>query len=479
MACWARTPATGTQRALMSICDTTTLNNEFALRIRSTGACRFSAAGNIASSSTTLAGNTWGHFCGVGVSGTSRLAYLNGGGEGSNTPSSTPTGLNATLLGVIRQSSGYTEYHNGDIEWPAIWNVALTRSEIWQLSRGLHPSKIRPANLVFIGDTETWGDWIQNLSPYGSNSLEYVFPANGPSLMADEPPMIEGDDENGIGRYLLKGSTATTVTAPVVTHTYTAQAPQVKARVQPGAVTHTYVVQVPTFVHRMVATVAGHTYVTQTPQAKASVMPATVAHTYTAQTPQAKASVMSGVVTHTYVAQTPQVKARVQPGAVMHTYVTQTPTISNSGGGTTVSAPVVTHVYDGRTPQVKVSVMPVAVTHTYITQTPQVKARVQPAAVTHTYTAQTPQAKASVMPGVVTHVYTGRTPTPIHTVQSPVAVHVYTSQTPKASASVMPPAAAHTYTGRAPTVFEGAPPVDTGGRMVGLVVNIGTLLTRK
>jgi hypothetical protein len=223
----------------------------------------------------------------------------------------------------------------------------------------------------------------------------------------------------------------TTVSAGVVTHSYTGQNPQVLARVQPGAVVHTYTGQVPTFRH--------------------TVRPAQVTHSYTAQAPQVRARVQPGAVVHTYTAQTPQVRARIQPAQVTHSYAGRVPGITAGAG---LNAPVATHSYTGQTPQARVRVQPGAVVHTYTGQTPQVRARVQPGAVTHTYTGRVPSvsAGAGVNVPASTHSYVGRVPKLQAKVQPAPATHTYTSRVPNLATGgqVFAAVATHSYVPRSP-----------------------------
>lgn len=109
-------------------------------------------------SSTVISGAGWNHFCGVFASSTSRAAYLNGAGKGTNTTSTVPSGINRTSIGASDGSSVIQNWPNtGLIAEVAMWNVALTDAEVSSLATGVSPLQIRPGSLVaywpLIGNT--------------------------------------------------------------------------------------------------------------------------------------------------------------------------------------------------------------------------------------------------------------------------------------------------------------------------------------
>ena len=203
------------------------------------------------------------------------------------------------------------------------------------------------------------------------------------------------------------GSTPTTVSSPVVTHTYTGQTPQVDVSVQPGVVTHTYTGQAPEAQESVAAVVATHSYTGQAPQVQANVQPGAATHTYTGQAPEARVGVTAAVATHTYAGQAPQVQSDVSPDPATHTYTGEVPT---AGAGAIVGAVVATHTYTGQAPQAQSSVQPDQATHTYAGQAPGLETSFDAPAASHSYAGQAPQVQASVMPGAVTHTYTAWNP---------------------------------------------------------------------
>jgi hypothetical protein len=107
-------------------------------------------AGNTGSwhahSTTSFTPNTWHHAAGIANSATDRKVWLDGGGLGTNT-------VNVSFANFIRASIGrfYDStpgaYATGKIAWAAIWDVALTEREIFMLSAGVIPLKIRRESL--------------------------------------------------------------------------------------------------------------------------------------------------------------------------------------------------------------------------------------------------------------------------------------------------------------------------------------------
>lgn len=101
-----------------------------------------------ASTSNAYAINKWQHACGVFTSTTSRDAYLNGNGKGSNTNTVNPTAPDRMTIGGDGVSPTPTWLMSGGICEIGIWNVALTDAEILSLYQRARPFDIRPNNLV-------------------------------------------------------------------------------------------------------------------------------------------------------------------------------------------------------------------------------------------------------------------------------------------------------------------------------------------
>ena len=296
------------------------------------------------------------------------------------------------------------------------------------------------------------------------------------------------------------------VSAPVASHTYSGAAPQVKARVQPGAATHVYTGAVPASIsaapppHKQLAwpnpprkrqtpvtrswrpdlapdTMLGEpgqvrTYVQPNPQrprraahlVRAVGRPAflfpvvtTVAapvasHAYSAPAAQVRARVQPGAVAHSYTAQIPSVTAGVAVPAVSHTYTPAAAQVKAQ-----VRAGVAVHTYTGRLATASTGIAAPAAAQTYSVPAPQVKVQVSPAPSAHTYSGAVPRLIGTLKATLVAHAYTGPVPRLVHGVSPAPASHTYTGRVPQARQQVRAPMVAHTYTGQTPGASNRAP----------------------
>lgn len=163
LACWFfGAPAA---RGLVSIATAGSANNRFSLTCGSASPYTVIATTRTtgSSSSTTAAtilANTWGHAAGVFASTTSRIAYANGTAATEETTSRSPTAPTAIFIGATDDTATII---NASIMWPAIWNAALTASEIALLASGVSPLNVRRESLV-----QFW-EWTGNPVEYGIN----------------------------------------------------------------------------------------------------------------------------------------------------------------------------------------------------------------------------------------------------------------------------------------------------------------------
>src|SRR5262245_5674829 len=107
-----------------------------------------------ASTSTTYSTSAWNHCCAVFRSATSRDAYLNGGGKGSNTTNRAPTLIDSIQIGRTVGTAG-EKHMDGKIAYVALWNTDLSDAEVALLGAGppyIDPRNIKPGNLVFYRD---------------------------------------------------------------------------------------------------------------------------------------------------------------------------------------------------------------------------------------------------------------------------------------------------------------------------------------
>lgn len=101
--------------------------------------CGTRAAGGLAEISVTgVTANTWHHAVAVFASQTSRTPYLNGTAGGTNTTDVAPSGLNRLDLGR-RGFATPDGYHDGSLAEVAVWNAALSGSDITLLAGGVSP----------------------------------------------------------------------------------------------------------------------------------------------------------------------------------------------------------------------------------------------------------------------------------------------------------------------------------------------------
>ena len=103
------------------------------------------AGGSGANTTTTITATGWNHCCGVFRSATSRDAYLNGGGKGSNASDITPLLLDRMYIGA---TDAGTDPFDGGICEVALYNIALSDAEVALLAKPVSPLFVRPEGLV-------------------------------------------------------------------------------------------------------------------------------------------------------------------------------------------------------------------------------------------------------------------------------------------------------------------------------------------
>lgn len=153
MGCWFRQTAAAAANLCGLWLSTSATQHRMVLSINaSLNVLAQTADTTVASATTSTAGSTstWAHACGVFASSTSRAAYLNGGGKGTNATSKVPAGMNRTHIGHPTAVS-----ITGDIAEVAMWSAALTDAEVAALATGISPLWIQSASL--IGYWPVWG----------------------------------------------------------------------------------------------------------------------------------------------------------------------------------------------------------------------------------------------------------------------------------------------------------------------------------
>lgn len=108
-------------------------------------------SGTIGQATTTVgfAATTWQHVCGVFAASNSRAIYLDGANKQTNTTSVTVATPDRVTLGTRYSSGARGLYFNGSIAEAAIWNVALSDSDVAILAMGVSPLLVRPDALVW------------------------------------------------------------------------------------------------------------------------------------------------------------------------------------------------------------------------------------------------------------------------------------------------------------------------------------------
>lgn len=155
-------PNTASQTSfLLSIADTATSTNQWLMFYRSNNIIRgISNGGGQKNADTTNSAtlNAWNMAAMVFTSATDRKVVLNAdfANEGTNTESSTPTGLDNTTLGAHLQNSQQFSSIDFLIAHVAVWDVALTDDEITALNRGAFPHEVRPGAL--LAHWPLWGN---------------------------------------------------------------------------------------------------------------------------------------------------------------------------------------------------------------------------------------------------------------------------------------------------------------------------------
>lgn len=150
IAVWFKTAQASANITLASLYNNANKQYNVALELLSGAvlASSYYAGGYTAATSAgSYSTGAWQHACGVFASATSRTAYVNGGGSGSDTTNRAVTGLDTFQLGAYMFSSRQM-YFDGDLAECGIWDVALTADEIASLGKGFAPALIRPASLL-------------------------------------------------------------------------------------------------------------------------------------------------------------------------------------------------------------------------------------------------------------------------------------------------------------------------------------------
>lgn len=192
MACWFKAPDNAVEHSLMFL---GTAGSNFQYH------CWLTASGNVSGNPLTFYAAdtsntavtvtnyntdnvTWQHACAVGTSTTNRRVYLNGVSSSLSSTLRAPGAQNRFMVGNAALVS--TNTGNGQsVAHAAVWNVALTATEVANLAAGRHPYTVRPDALVYYspceGDTTNEVDMVANRSTTTTSSDK-----------APQPPLLRG-----------------------------------------------------------------------------------------------------------------------------------------------------------------------------------------------------------------------------------------------------------------------------------------------
>jgi len=109
-----------------------------------------------ATSASSIGAGAWHHIAGVYRGPALRQAYVDGGGQGTDTTSVVPAEMSRTELARI---AGFATYLDGALAEAAIWKQGLTEAELRRLARGVSPALVRPRSLVFYAPLVTGADF--------------------------------------------------------------------------------------------------------------------------------------------------------------------------------------------------------------------------------------------------------------------------------------------------------------------------------
>ena len=154
MACWANPDNVTVDHTAMAMQLDSAANEAYLLVLAGGIAgdpvrarARSAAANANSNTSTSFTSGAWQHVCAVFTSTSSRTAYLNGGGAVENTTLSVPAGMDKWRIGS--RGTIANDWTNGKIAEAAVWDVALTATEVAVLATGAHPFTVRPGSLVY------------------------------------------------------------------------------------------------------------------------------------------------------------------------------------------------------------------------------------------------------------------------------------------------------------------------------------------
>lgn len=220
MACWFR-PADDTTRSTLinlvqSADDTHRWTLEAAGNVAGDTIRYFAVAGganSVAITTTGFTANTWHHCCAVEASSSDRRVFIDGGSKGTQTASRVPASINRITVGAFRSGASNSLHANGRIAEAAIWNVALTDSEVLALARGVHPLDMRPANLVAYWPLLGNDSPERDIHPRSALVTSFPLTLNGTTKANHAPVALHRQYRRTAGGVLVPDTSAFTATA--------------------------------------------------------------------------------------------------------------------------------------------------------------------------------------------------------------------------------------------------------------------------
>jgi len=156
LACWVKCDTLpSVQTSIFGIgVNTSTATTYITLELQSTNRPqaihRSVTQGSSSATTGSIVAGQWFHVCGVFETNSLRTVYWNGVASTANTTSVTP--FTATRIQIGRRpntNATGASFLTGNVAEAAVWNAALTATEIASLAQGMTCDKIRPQSLVF------------------------------------------------------------------------------------------------------------------------------------------------------------------------------------------------------------------------------------------------------------------------------------------------------------------------------------------
>ena len=173
MSAWFKADAINDHDALISIGDSGSTYPVVTLNLRATGYATAEVKGQrdteMSTAGSQYSADTWQHFCAVFTSASSRTVYQDGVAGSTNTVSIPVDKNDCNNLTIGEYATTWNNEVNGHISECALWNVALSASEVAILADGFTAHQVRPESLIsyypFVRDY---------LDVMGSNALTFA-----------------------------------------------------------------------------------------------------------------------------------------------------------------------------------------------------------------------------------------------------------------------------------------------------------------